>query len=87
MGNRNAIGAKCMVHSNGGVQYQEKFPVRGFQSSTEIPLLFGLGDAARIDSVVVIWPDNGFVTIKNPAPGKTLTVNTRKTYPGSIMKN
>ncbi len=81
VGNRNAIGTKCLVYSKGGVQYQEKFPVRGFQSSTEIPLLFGLGNSARVDSVVVIWPDNGFATIRNPAPGKALTVSYAKGLP------
>lgn len=81
MGNRNAIGTKCLVYSKGGVQYQEKFPARGFQSSTEIPLLFGLGDSARVDSVVVIWPDNGFVTIRKPSPGKTLSVSYAKRLP------
>ncbi len=80
-GNRNAIGAKCMVYGKGEVQFQEKFPVRGFQSSTEIPLLFGLGDSARIDSVVVIWPDNGFATIKKPSSEKVLTVSYNKNLP------
>ncbi len=79
--NRNAIGTKCLVYGKGGVQYQEKFPARGFQSSTEIPLLFGLGDSARVDSVVVIWPDNGFVTIKKPLSGKILTVSYAKGLP------
>ncbi|WP_373511297.1 VCBS repeat-containing protein, partial [Persicitalea sp.] len=80
-GNRNAIGAKCLVYSKGGVQYQEKFPVRGFQSSTEIPMLFGLGDSVRVDSVVVVWPDNGFETIKNPGLGKHLTVKYQTKLP------
>ncbi len=80
-GNRNAIGTKCLVYSKGGVQYQEKFPVRGFQSSTETPLLFGLGDSARIDSVVVVWPDNGFKTIKKPVVGELLTINYAENLP------
>lgn len=80
-GNRHAIGAKCLVYSGGGLQYQEKFPVRGFQSSTEIPLLFGLGEVAKVDSVVVIWPDNGFATIKNPSLEKPLVVSFAENLP------
>ncbi|MGR3811533.1 VCBS repeat-containing protein [Jiulongibacter sp. NS-SX5] len=56
--NINAIGAKVFLYQNGSSQYQEKFPVRGFQSSMETPLLFGLGDSIRVDSIRVIWPDN-----------------------------
>ena len=80
-GNRNAIGSKCLVYGKGGVQYQEKFPVRGFQSSTEVPLLFGLGDSARVDSVVIVWPDNGFQTIRNLDLGKPLAVSYAKDLP------
>ncbi|MFN4147810.1 MAG: CRTAC1 family protein, partial [Runella sp.] len=36
-GNRNAIGAKVLVYTPDGRHYQEKFSVRGFQSSAEIP--------------------------------------------------
>ncbi|MCU0341970.1 MAG: VCBS repeat-containing protein, partial [Spirosomaceae bacterium] len=81
VGNLNAIGAKCLVYTPDGVQLQEKFPVRGFQSSAETPLLFGLGATTRIDSVVVIWPDNRFETFKNPPLGKTLTVGYKSNLP------
>ncbi len=56
--NINCIGAKVFVYADEKYYMQEKFPVRGFQSSMEIPLLIGVGNVQSVDSVVVIWPDN-----------------------------
>jgi hypothetical protein len=81
VGNRHAIGAKCLVYNNDGVQYQEKFPVRGFQSSTEMPLLFGLGEVVHVDSVVIVWPNNSFSTIKRPDFAKPLIVSYAENLP------
>lgn len=58
-GNTHAVGAKAIVFANGGIRTYEKFPVRGFQSSMEIPLHIGL-DSAEVDSMFVIWPDNRY---------------------------
>ncbi|WP_341226242.1 VCBS repeat-containing protein [uncultured Arcticibacterium sp.] len=61
--NRNAIGAKALLYLSGNVQYQEKFPVRGFQSSSETSLLFGIPSDQKIDSLCIIWPNNTFQTL------------------------
>ncbi|GGM98741.1 hypothetical protein GCM10010967_35790 [Dyadobacter beijingensis] len=63
-GNLNAIGSKCLVFRDGDVLSYEKFPVRGFQSSMEVPLNIGLGKKSNVDSLVVIWPDNSYQSLK-----------------------
>lgn len=55
--NINAVGAKALVYASGHVHTYEKSPVRGFQSSMEIPLMIGL-DKLKVDSIKLIWPDN-----------------------------
>lgn len=55
-GNPQAIGAKVYVHQPGRTLLQQQMPNRGFQSSSDHVLVFGLGDKAQIDSVTVIWP-------------------------------
>lgn len=65
-GNRNAIGAKAILYTSEGTQYAEKFPVKGFQSSSETPLHFGVKDSVQVDSLVIIWPDNHYSTLTNP---------------------
>lgn len=57
--NINATGAKAIVYSANEIRTYEKFPVRGFQGSMEIPLHIGLG-TTKADSVILIWPDNSF---------------------------
>ncbi len=52
-----AIGSKVWLYHNGQVQYQELMPFRGFQSSVEPLLHFGLGSTAQIDSIRIVWPD------------------------------
>lgn len=56
--NINCIGSKIFVYAKEKLFMQEKFPVRGFQSSMEMPLLIGVDDVNTVDSVVVVWPDN-----------------------------
>ncbi len=55
--NRYAIGSTVTVYYGGGLQsYQECMPMRGFESTVDNRLNFGLGSHDQIDSVVVRWP-------------------------------
>jgi len=56
--NKKAYGAKMYLHVAGQTQVQEESPVRGYLSSVDSKLLFGTGNKNKIDSAVVIWPDN-----------------------------
>lgn len=55
--NRFGVGAKAYLYSGGGMQYQQMMLTRGFESSGEPRLHFGLGGAVKVDSLVVVWPD------------------------------
>jgi hypothetical protein len=55
--NARGIGTKVSLFVKGQQLYQEQSPVRGFQSSSDPTLVFGVGQAAVIDSLVVTWPD------------------------------
>lgn len=56
--NKFAIGAKVMVEtSSGKKQFVEMQPVRGFQSSVDPVLHFGLGADSVINKIIVLWPD------------------------------
>ncbi|MEO6456188.1 MAG: VCBS repeat-containing protein [Ginsengibacter sp.] len=57
--NINAIGSKIIVYANNEIRSYEKYPVRGFMSSMEIPLCIGLTNT-KIDSAFLLWPDNTF---------------------------
>jgi enediyne biosynthesis protein E4 len=55
--NTFAIGAEVQLYSGTRIFTREQIPSRGFQSSVDYKLIFGLGNTASIDSMVVIWPD------------------------------
>ena len=61
--NINATGAKAIVFAGNEIRTYEKFPVRGFQGSMEIPLHIGLHQS-KIDSVILVWPDNSYEKIQ-----------------------
>jgi hypothetical protein len=65
--NTRGFGTKVLVYNNGNVQMQEENPARGYFSSVDQQLLFGLGKDDQVDSLVAIWPDNKRQVIKNIA--------------------
>lgn len=73
-GNPQAIGAKVSLRTSGRTFFQEQVPTRGFQSSMDPRLNFGLGSIERIDTLEVIWPD-GTVTVRtNLSANQTVTL-------------
>jgi hypothetical protein len=73
--NTAGIGAKVMIKHRGVMQMLEQMPTRGFQSSVDPRLHFGLGPADRIDSLVVIWPDHRFQVLTNVAADRAVTLS------------
>jgi hypothetical protein len=73
-GNRHAIGTKVYLHQGNQTQYLQQMPNRGFQSSVDHVLVFGLGQKAAIDSLTVIWPDDKMQVLKNVKPDGLLTL-------------
>lgn len=55
-GNRWGLGATIRLEAGGTVQVRRLTPARGYVSSDEPIVAFGLGEAARIDRLVVTWP-------------------------------
>ena len=77
--NTFGIGTKVISYSKGKKQFKELQTSRGFQSSSEPIIHFGYGKTTTIDSVVVVWPDKTYQTLKNVKTGQTLTVHASKT--------
>lgn len=64
--NINGFGAKVMVYSPGKMQCMEQYPVRGYASTVDKMLHFGLGAATSIDSIRVIWPNDKEQVLAGP---------------------
>ena len=69
------IGAKAYVFCGHQMQYEELMLTRGFESSVEPKLHFGLGGNPKVDSLLIIWPDQSWQLIKNVKANQTLLVD------------
>jgi len=72
--NRHAIGAKVFIWSNGEVQQQFQSVIKGYLSSVEPILHFGL-KTKYADSVKVVWPNNTITHLKRIATNQVMTLN------------
>ena len=79
--NKFGIGAKVTVHYNNTIAYQEQMPMRGFESTVDSRLNFGLGKTNKIDSVVVVWNDGKQNVLKNIQPNQQLVVKQSEAVP------
>ena len=73
-GNTEGIGAKVFLREGGRQQLLEQMPTRGFESSVDPRLHFGLGRATRVDSLTVVWPDHRSQLLTNIPVDQTLTL-------------
>ncbi len=72
--NKYGLGAKVTVYYNGKIAYQEQMPVRGFESTVDTRLNFGLGKTDKIDSVKVEWPGGKENVLKEVKVNSHITV-------------
>lgn len=73
--NRNGLGAKIKLTYGEQVQYHEFKTVRGYLSSMEPMVHFGLGQVTSIDQIEVIWPDGKSNLLTDSPANQTLVVN------------
>ena len=72
--NLGALGAKVWVYAAGLPLVAEQSVTRGYQSSVEPTLHFGLGAVDTIDSLVVRWPNGTTSRQKKVSANQRLTV-------------
>ncbi len=76
--NIHGLGAKVKVYNNGHIQSQEQNPVRGYFSSVDMQLIFGLGEHLKVDSLEVVWPDDKRQVLKNPLIDRTVNLSWKE---------
>ncbi|MDN3689452.1 VCBS repeat-containing protein [Cyclobacterium jeungdonense] len=69
------LGAKIWLETDSVTQYQELTLTRGFQSSVDPTIHFGIGKAVLVNRIKVLWP-NGLQSIVDDAPvNQKITIN------------
>jgi hypothetical protein len=80
--NLGAIGARVSVFAGGKMQTREMFTTRGFQSSVEPILHFGLDSLAFVDSLIVRWPNGKTLTMQAISANQVISVTEPRNNTG-----
>jgi len=72
-GNTDGIGAVVDVYTGSTQQHQCLITNKGFLSSSEPILHFGLGDVQKIDSIILQWPEGKKEILKSVAIDQRIT--------------
>ena len=76
--NTFGLGAKVKLFHEGTQQVVEQNVTRGYQSSVDFKIHFGIGDIDKIDSIVVQWPDSKTNTLYDIKSNQTVEVHKIK---------
>lgn len=80
-GNPSAFGAQVTLKFADKILYTEQNPYRGFLSSGDPNLHFGLGPVEYVDSVMIDWPNGGRTVLSNVAANQLLTLDENQSKP------
>jgi len=82
--NSFAIGSKVTLEcANRQTFVLEQIPMRGFQSSVDYVLTFGLGEHILVDTLIVDWPDGTQGIMTNLDADQTITLDQKNVRPNS----
>lgn len=73
--NIRGLGSKLILTANGQKQFIYHTPYRGYMSTMDDRVHFGLGEANAADSLEVIWPDGGYQLITELEANQMITLN------------
>jgi enediyne biosynthesis protein E4 len=62
--NTSGIGTKAYIFAGLKMQYQQLMLTRGFMSSCEPRLHFGLDSLSLVDSILIVWPNQKYQLLK-----------------------
>jgi enediyne biosynthesis protein E4 len=86
--NLQGIGAKISLYYDGKMQqYFEQKTVRGYLSSNDPIVHFGLGKTQKIDSIVVQWLDGKENVLRNVESNKVVKVDYKESIQGIDRSN
>jgi enediyne biosynthesis protein E4 len=72
--NQFAIGAKIRAWAGTTIFAEELNPIRGFVSTVEPLIHFGVGKVTTLDKVEILFPDGKLVTLNNVPANQRLTI-------------
>jgi hypothetical protein len=80
--NPSGFGTKVTLKYNGNTQFQDHSIYRGYLSTVEDILHFGIGASSTIDTVTIVWPDGRFQNFNNVKANQVLQVEHKAAQSG-----
>lgn len=80
-GNLGGIGSLVKITADSLTQYYEHFLSRGYESSVDPTIHFGLGSSLKADKVEVWWPDGSYQAIQNVPTNGLLLIDQEESLP------
>ncbi|MEO9484288.1 MAG: VCBS repeat-containing protein [Ekhidna sp.] len=74
-GNTSGIGTKLTAFVGDNIIYREHVTTRGYQSSQENRVHFGLGNNDKVDRILVEWPDGKSQEIASVASNQLMSID------------
>ena len=81
------IGTKVFVESGKSIQMREQFFTRGYQSSVDPVLHFGLGTDTSAEKIRVVWSDGRQSTLNNVNGNQSIEILHSSSVPGENQKD
>lgn len=75
--NRDGIGAKITITSNGKSQSKEVVNGSSFMSQNSLTQLFGIKDSKKIDKVTINWPSGTIQTVENIKANQKIVIEEK----------
>jgi enediyne biosynthesis protein E4 len=76
------MGARVSIETDNSIQVQEQFCTRGYQSSVDPVIHFGMNKVAKADRLVVMWPDGNKTVLKDVKGNQRIEVSYSNASPG-----
>lgn len=82
--NALGLGASVYVKNKNGMQFQQLYLTRGYESSVTSTLHFGLGATVSKTEITVEWPDGKISTLKGSGANKLFTIDYASAVVGTV---
>jgi enediyne biosynthesis protein E4 len=77
--NRDGIGARVVLEAGGLTQTRTVTSTAGYLTGRSLAVQFGLGEAMRVEKLVVHWPSGETTTLKGVSAGQRLLITEGET--------
>lgn len=81
--NTRGLGSKLILTAGGQKQYIDHTPYRGYMSTVDDRIHFGLGPIDRVDSLEVIWPDGRYQVLTDLTADQWIIIRQREAIEGA----